>query len=213
MNIILIGTAGSGKDEFFRCLQNCDQRFKRYAFGDPIRLVARNLRINGVEPAYSQLYQLFQMNPPPNLLRKLKELREIPKTDEKDRRLLQELGTYCREYDDYIWLRDIRETAQHKDYMCITDCRRKTELESFPDFISIYIDAPYAVRIERLRQRDRSVDELALKHKAEQEIELLKPMCNFTITNDGTLDELKVQLEEILSYSQQYKEGVCSNKG
>ena len=192
MNIILIGPAGSGKDTIFELLE--PRGYQRYAFGDNIRLVARTLRINGVQPAYHLLYQMFDWNPPPNLLRKLEEFRQIPE-DTKDRKLLQELGTYCREYDDYIWLRPVSQHAQYKDNMCITDCRRKTEFESFSSFTSIYIDGPYELRLERLRQRDGSVDELALKHKAEQEIESLRDRCTYKVHNSGSLWDLKFQLD------------------
>jgi len=197
MNIILCGTAGSGKDTVFDLLDG----YHRYAFGDNIRLVARTLRINGVQPAYHLLYQMFDWSPPPNLLRKLEEFRSIPKHDDKDRRLLQELGTYCREYDDYIWMRPLLHDAEYKDNMCITDCRRESELKAFPKFTSVYIDTPLELRLERMRARDGAVDELALTHKAEQEIELLRPQCMFVITNDGTLENLKMQLERILCHA------------
>lgn len=194
MNLILISPAGGGKDTVFSCLP---QNYRRYAFGDNIRLVARNLRINGVQPAYSQLRQMFDLNPPPNLLRKLEEFRRIPQ-DTKDRKLLQELGTYCREYDDYIWIRPVSHAAEFEGNMIITDCRRKIELESFPRFTSVYIDTPYELRLERLRERDGSVDELALQHKAEQEIESLRSRCDYTVDNSGTLEDLKRGLSSCL---------------
>lgn len=194
MNLILISPAGGGKDTLFSCLP---QNYRRYAFGDNIRLVARNLRINGVQPAYSQLRQMFDLNPPPNLLRKLEEFRRIPQ-DTKDRKLLQELGTYCRCYDDYIWIRPIAQVAEYQSNMCITDCRRTTEFNSFPKFTSVYINTPYELRLERLKERDGTVDELALKHKAEQEIESLRSRCTYTIDNSGTLEDLKRELSSCL---------------
>jgi dephospho-CoA kinase len=145
---------------------------------------------------------MFNMSPPPNLWRKLEEFRSIPKHDDKDRKLLQELGTYSREYDDNIWLRPIRELANYKDNMCITDCRRQWEFHMFQEFTSLYIDAPYELRLERLRKRDGSVDELALKHKAEQEIESLREQCDFIVDNSSTIGHLQEQLEEIIKYAQ-----------
>jgi dephospho-CoA kinase len=201
MNIILVAPAGAGKDTVFSLLE--PKGFRRYAFGDNIRLVCRTLRINGIQQAYHLLYQMLDWSVPPNLLRKLEEFRRIPKHDEKDRRLLQELGTYCREYDDNIWIRDIRKTAEYSKNMVITDCRRSTELKSFPDFVSIYIDSPYEQCLERLKERDGTVDELALQHKAEQEIESLREQCDFIVDNSSTIEHLQEQLEEILKYTQQ----------
>lgn len=196
-NIILVSPAGGGKDEFFSLLPS---NYKRYAFGDNIRLVCKNLRVNGVHSAFAQLSQMFGLESPPNLLRKLQEFKSIPKHDEKDRAILQALGTWCVDYDDYIWTRPIRMIAEYKKNMCITDCRRFIEFNAFLDFVSVYIDTPYDLRLERLQKRDGTVDEQALQHKAESEIELLRPVCNFIVDNSGNIGKLQVQINEILGY-------------
>lgn len=191
-SVILVAPAGAGKDETFALLE--PYGYRRYAFGDNIRTVCRILRNEGVQEAYCELFQMFNWNPPQNLWRKLEEFQQIPQEDTKDRKLLQELGTYCREYDDYIWVRPLRELAEYQSNMCITDCRRRSEFEQFLGFTSIYIDAPLELRLERLRRRDGTVREADLKHKAEQEIELLRDRCNYIVDNSGTLEELEKQL-------------------
>ena len=195
--LIITGECGSGKDTIADILGS---EYSRFAFADELKLVCRNLRVNGVHAAFGQLRNLFEWNPPANLLRKLEELQQIPKHDEKDRRILQELGEWCRSIDSNIWIRPVRNNSHYLRNVIVTDMRKLHEFNSFPDFTSVYIDAPLPLRLERLRKRDGAVDELALKHKAESEIELLRSKCNHVVNNSGTLDELRLQVEEILKY-------------
>jgi dephospho-CoA kinase len=72
----------------------------------------------------------------------------------------------------------------------IADCRRKPELNALKNkgFLTIYVDAPYEVRLERLKIRDK-VDRRAFfeasQHIAESEIEGLKDQCDFVVDNSS----------------------------
>jgi dephospho-CoA kinase len=87
----------------------------------------------------------------------------------------------------------------------ITDCRRKSEFNAFKDFLSIYIDAPLSIRKQRIIDRDGHWDDEWPNHPAEKEIRELKWLCDFYITNDGTIEELKVKLDDLLNYVERTK--------
>ena len=199
MNFILVGEICSGKDTFAELLPH----FHRLAFGDEIGLVCRNLRINGVRGAYLQLAKLFEVTPV-NLLRNLEIFSRISKDCGKERKLKQELGTWCREQDNNIWIRRVQQ--QCKDNIVITDCRRKSEFDAFPNYISVFIDATLETRMERLKERDGVVDISMFQHKAEREIQSLRSRCDFIVENNGTREELQEKIQEVLKYASMHTE-------
>lgn len=188
-NFVLIGEMGSGKDEFAKLLPG----FSRVAFSDEIRLVVKNLRINGAQQAYWQLYNLYGQRPPNGLIDKLHELSAIPQLNTKDRKLLQELGTYCRSKDKFIWIRKVLDNISKDKKYVVTDCRRKSELDACValGFIPIFIEADMDIRRQRLIDRDGSYDEATFYHEAEQEIRDLKKYCTWVVANNGALEELE----------------------
>ena len=204
-DFILIGQAGAGKDTAYEIMNSIEPKYQRLAFGDAIRDVASSLRSSyiGATDIYSTMTMLFYPRlPPKDLQRKLYELSQIPYEPPKDRRLLQELGTWAREYDDEIWMRvvsDAMESDSKWGYV-ITDCRRRSELTKFRNLISVYIECPEDIRLERLKKRDVTFDEASLRHKAEQEIPSLREDCDFIVYNDGDMDYLREQLGELLKY-------------
>ena len=133
-------------------------------------------------------------------MKKLALFRSIPQGGLKDRLLKQELGTYCRDYDDLIWIRPVLLQAKKLQNVIITDCRRIVEFNSFfPEFTSVYIDATEAVRLERLKSRDGYTG--SLHHAAESEIKGLKELCDYCIMNNGGLEDFK---KEVLQYDEVY---------
>ena len=205
-DFILIGQAGSGKDTAYEIMNSIEHSYKRLAFGDAIRDVATYIRKSSspIVP-YELMKSLFYPRlPPKSLQSKLYELQQIPYEPPKDRRLLQELGTWAREYDDEIWMRVVKDAMKRSvdsavSYV-ITDCRRRSELTKFRNLISVYIECPEDIRLERLKKRDVTFDTEALHHKAEREIPSLREDCDFVLYNDGDMDYLREQLEELLKY-------------
>ena len=203
-DFILIGQAGSGKDTTYEVMNSIEPKYQRLAFGDAIRDVSTYIRKSSspIVP-YELMKSLFYPRlPPKSLQSKLYELQRVPYEPPKDRKLLQELGTWAREYDDEIWMRvvsDAMKNASHIPYV-ITDCRRRSELTKFRNLISVYIECPEDIRLERLKKRDVTFDEVSLHHKAEREIPSLREDCDFIVYNDGDMDYLREQLEELLKY-------------
>lgn len=194
-NFMLIGEMASGKDTVAMMMPG----YIRLAFGDEIRVVVQNLRVNGIKPTYCQLCKLFEMNPPSDLKRQLEEFRKIPKINEKDRELLQELGTYCRKHDDLIWVRTVLNKISGNLKYVITDVRRFVELEACKDkFIPIYIHADEDIRKERLIKRDGSYNEKSFYHEAEKEIRSLARYAKYYIVNNSTLESLEQTVRQIL---------------
>jgi dephospho-CoA kinase len=195
-NFALVGEIGSGKDTVASMIPG----YIRKAFGDPIRLVARNLRVNGVEAAYCQLCEMFKRNPPKDLRRILEEFKNIPQVDQKDRLLLQTLGTYCRENDDLIWVRQVTNGLSKDNNYVVTDVRRPTEFIEMckKDFVMVYILSDIDLCVERVEKRDGSVNIEAFYHKAEADIKNLRTLCDITIDNTGSLQKLASQVSDLL---------------
>jgi len=198
MNFLVLGEAGSGKDTFADILTEYSPGYHRYAFGDEIRNVCRTLREHGIVSTELQLLKLFNRKSPKGLLDKLFEFQKIPEEYPKDRKLLQELGTYCRLHDDYIWIRKVQDRTKGKDNIIITDCRRLIEFNSFENYIKVYIESTLENRIERLKKRDGIVDIQMFNHPAELEIRGLKSLCDYVVENNGSLDEFRKQIKEVL---------------
>ena len=73
--------------------------------------------------------------------------------------------------------------------------------KGFLNFIMIYIDAAYELRRKRFYLRgNESIDyENAVNHPAESEVDSLKTKADFFIENNGTLDDLYISIQNILS--------------
>jgi dephospho-CoA kinase len=199
MNIIVAGEAGAGKDTFADLVASLQPQTRRFAFGDELRIAEKNLRLNGVNVAYAHIAGLFGANVPQTLLRKLQEIKELPSNPPKYRERLQALGTYCVGYDDTIWIRVVRDKAMAYSNVVITDARRLHELNAFPGYIKVFIDAPLEIRTQRLAQRDGGCNEKTLRHKAESEIASLRDLCDYVVNNDtDDIKDLQRKVEEVL---------------
>lgn len=194
-NYIIIGKMGSGKDtlaSFF------SQEYKQLAFGNLLKIIVSDIRkIGGIHCA-QQLRGLTTI-PMIDLMKKFDYLyKTIPYSPPKDRKMLQILGTWCRQRDDLIWIRPLLNHINHekiKNYI-ITDCRRQIELDSFPKAIPIFIEADEKNREERLRKRDLQFDIHSLTHISELGIDKLKEKCKIIIENNSTIEKLKEQFNE-----------------
>ena len=192
-NIVLVGEMGAGKDMVASLLPNHTRR----AFGDYIRMIAGYLRGGEVVAASWSLRKLFKENCPPNLLEKCCEWAKIPKPDNKDRALLQEVGTWCRQRCDEIWINAVLDHILPTDGpVVITDCRRRIELAACKarGFLSVAVEAVPEVRTIRLIERDGTFREEWLKHEAEREVANLMISCDLRVRNNGTIEDLLSQL-------------------
>lgn len=201
MNYFICGYQGVGKDTVASMIPHCHP----IALADSIRLLIRNLRINGVASAYTQAAQLLgEDNVHNDLLHILRFYSQLPRSH-KERTLSQGIGTYLRECKDTVWidevLRSIKGYQGSKSWV-VTDIRRVNEAKTFADmgFRGIWVESARDIRVQRLLDRDGDHDVAAENHVAESEIGLLKEYCEATVINQGSLEELRENVGIALAY-------------
>jgi hypothetical protein len=128
----------------------------------------------------------------------------------KPRALLQQYGQLMREIDPQVWVRHVERkvngiidlrvnTGADRIGIVISDLRQPNELEwaRANGFTIIRVTAPDEVRIGRAiaANDDFTVHDLA--HPTELEIDNFD--VDYNITNDGTVEELKAQIDDILA--------------
>lgn len=172
--IILIGKAGSGKDTVAEYLVS-RYGFKRYAFADKMKEIAR---------------ELFP---------------EWFAGGGKPRRLLQDLGTYLRQIDQDVWINYLfsRIEREKPARVVISDCRYERELERAKSlgFVPVFVDCPEEIRQRRLAERDgEPMDREAANHPSESTIfpPLQPEGRSFYVCNKGTFEELHRLVDMIL---------------
>lgn len=195
MSFILCGEIASGKDTVAEILG-----LPQLSFGTELKRTAAILENEGETQCLDCIYDLLDGIVPTQIMYQLVKFRKLP-VEPKSRLLLQELGTYLRKFDSDVWIRPVLQQAQNKE-VTIVDCRYLRELQSFSDFVSIYIDCPLDIRIERVKTRDGQVDLEMFNRPAEQEIKLLKPKVDFVVDNSKDKVYLELQLKEIQKYLQ-----------
>ena len=185
-NFLIVGGMGSGKDTFATFLP---PGYIHKSFAESLKNVVKLLRIQDIDKAFLIMNELFDNKSPCNMYAKLVEMSQYPVTDEKDRGLLQYLGTdWARKWDKNVWVRGLQNKIKPNNLYVVTDCRFMNEFKAFPDWYSVYIDCPDDIRKERLLKRDGSFNEELLHHSSEQEIKSIGRKCDFTIDNSGDLE-------------------------
>lgn len=119
---------------------------------------------------------------------------------EKNRRLLQQIGEKMREIDQDVW---VRYTLHRIEYIeldfpvVIDDLRRMNEFEALQrkGFTVIRIEADENIRIDRLIKRDGFCDRTLLYNESENGVAHLEFP---TIYNNGTLDELYKNVDKMM---------------
>lgn len=179
MNIVLVSEAGGGKD-FLADYAINNYGYTRYAFADHVRSVAKMW--------FPDLYGDGK---------------------NKNRALLQAIGTQFRAIDEDVWIKlmfkDIDEEAairkrykEAQEFIVITDCRMPNEYKALKErgfeFIRIQVDAD--VRKQRLLDRGDKFTDDDLKHHTESFYAQFE--CDFTIHNNTTQKEAYQQLDSIL---------------
>ncbi|AIF68644.1 hypothetical protein PAP_01010 [Palaeococcus pacificus DY20341] len=136
---------------------------------------------------------------------------ELPEKAEPTRDKLIDYGKYLKErYGEDILIRLALDKKRHCENVVIDGVRSRGEIEAVKRHsgIVLYVDAPSEVRYERLKQRNASKDKVIQSYEdflkmdeAEEELyhtSKLKHLADFVVSNDGTLEELKSKVVELL---------------
>lgn len=125
----------------------------------------------------------------------------------KHRQVYQQIGDVMRGADPSVFIQEVRRRiADHPDWRwVVTDVRYPNELRmlsagGIPPRVW-FIDAPFLVRLDRLRQRDGHSDPIAFTHSSEQ-VHQLREFCHATIDNSGDLSALRQQIQYLLQNTQ-----------
>lgn len=175
VKLSVFGEAGCGKDVMAEHLIE-KEYFRRYAFADDVRNVSKKY----FPDAYGDVTN-------------------------KNRKLLQDVGTKFREIDPHVWiksmLRNMKEDERISPYdsdVVVTDLRMPNEYEALKErgFIFIRVVVDKEVRLQRLRDRGDVFNEEDLTHHTESFYDEFKP--DYTISNNGSLEELYSAIDELL---------------
>jgi len=123
----------------------------------------------------------------------------------KPRAILQAVGQKMREIDEDVWIKQAEQTMRVYENLrstkgvVIDDLRQPNEYEwtRANGFIIIRVEASEDLRLKRAEQAGDSFSEEDLAHDTEQHAEGFS--VDYTIVNDGDLDDLKRQVDEIMS--------------
>lgn len=198
-NIGLLGRLRSGKDEVARYLSD-NYGYTRFAFGDELKRYAHELfgGSSGKTPEH------------------------------KPRELYQDFGQYCRTRDPDIWVRKCfeaigrsrdsipEELRRAHDFVTngevvlsvparpfravVSDVRQPNEYAALQSagYVLIRVEAPDAVRIDRAIKSGDVFNYADLVHDTETALDGYA--ADSTVTNDGTLEALHAQIDEIVAY-------------
>jgi len=144
---------------------------------------------------------------------------------EQNRENMAKLSLYLRKaFGEDMFSRVILAEAEKSpsDLVVVDGIRRAPDilhLESEEHFYFIYVETSSEARYQRLIQRRQNTDD-AMKTQVqfekdalletETQIRALKERADFIVTNDGTLEELYAQIDEIISKLK--TQGVFSEK-
>jgi dephospho-CoA kinase len=132
---------------------------------------------------------------------------------EESRENLQKISTMMREnFSDDILSRVIYHDVVNdkNEIIAIDGVRRLGDIEflkQIPGFKLIYVDTSMENRYERIIQRGENVDdkgktfeEFKKDHQREAELQIkdLKNTAEFVVDNNGTLEDLYLQIDEII---------------
>ena len=192
MNIAIAGGMGSGKTTVAKYLVD-KYDFWKYALADYIKEIAREIRLFNSIEATNMIYKMVGENYLPIYLDVFKLCNKCQ--GKSNRWLYQVLGTdIVRKYKKNVWVEHLYEQIMDKPFVVIDDVRFKNELKFFKDrdYVTIKIEC-YAT-IPRLMKRDGYVE--GLKHVSETELD--NATFDYTIDNNGTLEELYQQVDNMI---------------
>ncbi|MCP1354642.1 AAA family ATPase [Aneurinibacillus migulanus] len=170
IKLALCGRMRSGKDAIAEYLV-ANYGFKRFAFGDGIREVCRQLYPDQFEGGA------------------------------KPRALLQGVGQSLRAFDEDVWVkRTIYEISWSWPHgsVVISDLRQPNEERALRSegFVIIRVTAPEDLRIQRMIAAGDTFNPTDLTHDTESYVDSFEVDCE--ITNDRTLGELYAKVDEFM---------------
>lgn len=124
----------------------------------------------------------------------------------KNRGLLQNIGQKMREIDPLVWVNNTYKLAEQFDKVIISDCRQHNEYVVGMErgYVPIRIKSNVAERLRRLEDRDGfPPDESLLENKTETGAD---DGIFIDFINDGTLEELKVNIDYMMENKSHYIE-------
>lgn len=112
------------------------------------------------------------------------------KKDERGRRLLQDVGTVVRNYDEKFWIRKMLSCLPAGKSIAVDDMRMLLE--------HVELNAAGFKTILVLRDPSKILDAPAstVNHVTEREVDQIKPWR--TVVNNGTYEELYAQVDQII---------------
>ena len=123
----------------------------------------------------------------------------------KPREGYQRFGQLIRkEFDENVWVKHLASTVEFLEDsrktrgIVITDLRQPNEYEwcRANGFIIVRVTAPDELRLERARLAGDNFTEADLAHETEQWVDGFD--ADFVIVNDGSVDELKAKVDEVI---------------
>lgn len=174
--VVIFGAAGSGKDTFAEILASTFPNCAMYNIG---YLCRECMKVSSVNAEWAN----------------------------KSRELAQTVSDKLKSIspnilNDYTYANAISNNA----FPIIVGGRTIIDCNYWRDkgFTIVGIDVDDNIRISRLKSRDSDFNQESLKHKTETDIPvILRELCDVTILNNGTLDDLKssvqVFVDKILS--------------
>lgn len=170
MRVALTGRMRSGKDEAARHLV-IRHGFQRLAFGDGIREVCRLV------------------------------FPEFMASSSKPRALLQGVGQDLRRYDQDVWVKHVLRQLQALSpdaNVVVTDLRQPNEWQALKGagFKIIRISASEFNRRRRCRKSGDDFGDREFCHETEASVDRLS--VDYEVFNDGPLDSLHEQLDEMV---------------
>jgi dephospho-CoA kinase len=174
IKLALCGRMRSGKDAIAEYLA-ANYEFKRFAFGDGIREICRQLYPDQFEGGA------------------------------KPRALLQGFGQMARQFDDFVWINrtlnviDMYNAQIRKPHVVISDLRQPNEYAALQKegFVIIRVTAPEDTRIQRMLAAGDAFNPTDLVHETESHVDSFA--VDYEITNGGTLEELFMQVDRLMS--------------
>lgn len=179
MRVALMGKMRTGKDTIAEYLI-WEYGFTRFAFGDGIRKVCRELFPEQMQEGL------------------------------KPRRLLQGIGQDMRKYEPDIWVNlcfnEIKKEENTRSELklskllpVITDLRQPNEYKRCKEegFIFIKVETDDNVRLQRMNSQGDNFTLEDLNHETEQHIDTYE--YDYVIKNNGYLEDLHMQVDYIMS--------------